>query len=92
MGEQGWKCPKCGKEHTKPHYAYRGQVDKNKDPLEEGRVKFNRVDTEGNRKYDTDWKHNLPSTGDAKDKHGDPNGLFCSHCGWEQRIIVLIRK
>jgi hypothetical protein len=88
--QNGWKCPRCGKDHSKPHYAYRGQLDPTKKPEEEGRVKFNRVGLDGNLKYDTPTKYNLPPTGDAKTRKGDDNGLFCSHCGFEQQVIVLI--
>jgi hypothetical protein len=45
---------------------------------------------DGNLKYDTPTKYNLPPTGDAKTRKGDDNGLFCSHCGFEQQVIVLI--
>ena len=88
---QGWKCPSCGKEHSKPHYAYRGQVDETKKPLEPGRVKFNRAETFSNDlKGDTPTKYNVPETGDKKNRKGDDNGLFCSHCGFVQKIIVCI--
>lgn len=89
--QNGWKCPKCKKEHSKPHYAYRDQIDYSKKPLEEGRVKFNRAETYSDAlKGDTEFKANLPPTGDEKTRKGDDRGLFCSHCGFEQEVIVCI--
>ena len=91
--DEGWKCPGCGKEHSKAHYAFPDQVDFMKDPNEEGRVKFNRADSYGDGlKGDTPYKHQKKETGPAINKDGVPNGLFCSHCGWMQEIIVISKK
>lgn len=89
MTEQGYKCPMCDAEHHKPHYAHKGQIDYKKQPLQEGRVKFNRVDSYGGKKYDTSWKDDLPNTGPRRDDNGEPNPLFCPHCGWEEEIIFI---
>jgi len=90
--DEGWVCPVCGKEHSKPHYAFDGQIDYMIDPDTEGRVLFNRAERYGGLKGDTEYKYQSNETGPAIDKDGYPRGLFCSHCGFEQEIIVIKKK
>ena len=86
-----WNCPNCQKDHTKPHFAFRGQVDLNCELGATGRVKFNREGSGmdcGQNKADTPTKSGLPSTGPAVVK-GMPQGLFCPHCGYIQDVIKI---
>jgi len=90
-----WTCPSCGKYHTKPHFAYPGQVNKLFEPLEEGRVKFNRegsdMDCEDAKKYDTPIKVMKEATGAQFKKDGNHRPIFCSHCGWLDTIICITK-
>ena len=86
-----WKCPNCDKDHAKPHFAFRNQIDLSKKLGAEGRVKFNREGSDmdcGQKKSDTKIQTGLPSTGPAVVK-GIPQGLFCPHCGWVQKVIPI---
>jgi len=90
-----WICVSCKKFHTKPHYAFSGQIDYSKQPKEPGRVKFNRegsqMDCSGNDKHDTPYKEMKESTGNSTKKNGGHTPLFCPHCGWEEEIINIIK-
>jgi hypothetical protein len=81
----------CGKEHSKPHFEWPGQIDRTKKPGEEGRVVFNRIKDE---KVDV----HMPVNPDLVDKEapmldekGHPKPLMCPHCGATQEGIVLIK-
>jgi hypothetical protein len=92
-----WSCPnpKCRKYHSKPHYAYTGQIDFTKQPSESGRVKFNRegsqMSCESNNKYDTPYIEMKESTGPDTKVNGGHTPLFCPHCGWIEEIINIIK-
>ena len=98
-----WTCPKCMKYHTKPHYAFPGQIDTTKEPKEEGRVKFGREDDYGDCDSPaTDgYIGKIPAkiiklfgkkkTGDQHSKTEQQRPLFCPHCGWEDTIISIIK-
>lgn len=91
--DEGWECNTCGKQHSKAHYAFDGQIDHMVDPDTEGRILFNRAERYGaGLKGDTEFKYQRDETGPAINKDGVPNGLFCSHCGFEQEIIVISKK
>lgn len=83
-----WKCPVCDKQHSKLHYPFADQLDAKKKPDEVGRVKYGRED-----KYDCDSfkEKGKPITGPAIDKDGNPNSLFCPHCGWIEEIILIVK-
>ncbi len=86
-----WNCPNCKKDHSKPHFAFRNQVDLTKDPGESGRVLFDREGSGldcGVYKPDAEQK-NLKGTGPSFDRYDNPNGLFCPHCGWLQEIVSV---
>ena len=96
MKDESWDCPVCDKHHSKPSYALPGQIDYKVDPDNPGRVKFNRSEKTDYDRYsgykdDTLIKKGSPRTGPAVNKDGYPNGLFCSHCGFEQKIIVITK-
>ena len=96
-----WRCPnyECGKKHSKLHYAFPDQIDHKKMVMEPGRVKYNREEGKSDNncelfkgktdieKMDGDSK----STGPAFDKDGNPNPLFCPHCGWEEELIIILK-
>jgi len=90
-----WTCPSCHKYHSKPHFAYPGQVDLTKAPTMEGRVKFNRegsqMDCDDAKKYDTPIKVMAEATGPRFSKVGKMKGLFCPHCGWMEAIINIVK-
>lgn len=87
-----WRCPVCSHDHSKPHYAFEGQIDFKKKPLAEGRVKFDREDYCGTEKGDTEHKRGVNSTGPAFGDQDLPNPLFCPHCGWQDKLIFIIKK
>ena len=90
-----WTCVSCKKYHTKPHYAFPGQIDYSKQPKESGRVKFNRegsqMDCDSNNKYDTPYIEQKGATGPDTKTNGGHTPLFCPHCGWEEEIINIIK-
>ncbi len=77
-----WTCPSCGKYHTKPHFAFPGQVDKKHRPGVEGRVKFNREGADMNcddpKKYDTPIKVMKEATGHQFKQDGNHRPVFRS--------------
>ena len=90
-----WTCPGCHKYHTKPHYAFTGQVDFSKKIKESGRVKFNRegsqMDCSGDNKHDTPYKEMKENTGPDTKVSGGHTPLFCPHCGWLEEIINILK-
>jgi len=91
-----WVCPKemggCGKEHSKPHFPHPKQLDPDKKPGEVGRVKFNRV--KGDSELDPETKivkKYVDKEGPTEDKDGNPNALFCPHCGYTHEGIILVK-
>ncbi len=90
-----WTCVSCKKYHTKPHYAFTGQVDLSKNPKEPGRVKFNRegsqMDCSGDNKHDTPYIEQKQTTGPDTKVNGGHTPLFCPHCGWLEEIINIIK-
>lgn len=93
-----WTCPVrgCRKYHSKPHFAFPGQINYKKKPLEPGRVKFNREDGCGGAlKGDTEIRTELGSkTGpETVTIHGQVFAapLFCPHCGWEEEFIYIFK-
>ena len=97
-----WTCPICKKYHTKPHYAFPGQVDLSLAPEQDGRVKWGREEG-GVSSCDTpkDWLGSIPrkiiskfkkqNTGDQVKKNGGQAPLFCPHCGWIDDIINIVK-
>ena len=83
-----WKCPECFKRHSKPHFAFEGQIDYSKKPLEPGRVKFDR---EGDCGYSKSSER-LTTTGQSHDEEGLNRPLFCPHCGFELSIIHIVKN
>jgi len=79
-----WTCPKCQHFHSKPHYAFKGQIDHELEPEQEGRVKFSREE-----KYD-DCGDSM-TTGPQLKKNGNQRAIFCPHCGWEDTIICIMK-
>lgn len=89
----GWQCPECGKRHSKVHYAFENQIDFSKKPGEEGRVKFDREWGCGSEKGDTEHVHGVEETGPDIDKEtGLQNPIFCSHCGWVDTIVHIVKN
>ncbi len=90
-----WTCVSCKKYHTKPHYAFAGQIDYSKQTKEAGRVKFNRegslMDCSGNDKHDTPYKEMKDSTGDSTKENGGHAPLFCPHCGFQEEVINILK-
>ncbi len=89
-----WLCPSCGKYHTKPHFAFPGQVDKKHRPGVEGRVKFNREGADmscDDDKRDTPIKVMKEATGNQFKQDGNHRQLFCPHCGWLDDIICIVK-
>lgn len=89
-----WTCPECKKYHSKPHYAFTGQVDFTKNPKEEGRVKFNREGSNmscDDNKHDTPTKQMKEQTGPDIKVNGGHTPLFCPHCGWVEEIVNIIK-
>lgn len=86
-----WICPGCGHKHTKPHYSLPGQIDYTKKPGDPGRILFNRRDKNDYLATDTPIKNDMPSHGDAFDEEGYQKPLYCSHCGYEDDFIVILR-
>ena len=78
-------CPRCQHYHSKPHYAFSGQIDEKLEPNQEGRVKFSR---EG--KFD-DCGDSM-TTGPQFKKNGNQKGIFCPHCGFLDTIICITKK
>jgi len=93
-----WECPismgGCGKYHSKPHFAFDGQVDYTKKPGTSGRVKFDREGSgmDCDKFKDDTPKKNKKGTGSTFDKNGNPRGLFCPHCGWEEDVISVKKE
>lgn len=86
-----WSCPECKKYHSKPHYAFPGQIDYSKKPTESGRVKFNREGSGmacDDYKLDTEIIENKtgPEMVDGKNQP-----LFCPHCGWEGQLLYITK-
>jgi transcription elongation factor Elf1 len=98
-----WTCPRCNKYHSKPHYAFPGQIDRTKEPKELGRVKWGREENYADcDKPATDGyngkipakvikKFNTEKTGDQYKRNGNQKPLFCPHCGWEDTIICIVK-
>jgi len=90
-----WTCVVCKKYHSRPHFAFPGQIDYSKQPTEEGRVKFNRegsqMSCDDPKKYDTPIKVMKETTGDQFTKDDNHRPLFCPHCGWEDTIICIMK-
>lgn len=91
-----WKCPSelggCGKEHSKPHYEWPGQVDRSLTPGTEGRVKFNRIGKNEALDIITPVKKRLlDKQAPGQDETGNPKPLFCPHCGYTHEGILLIK-
>ena len=96
-----WTCPICDKPHSKPHYAFPGQVDLNLAPEQEGRVKWGREDKSSICDTPKEWVGLIPrriinkfkkqSTGDQVKKNGGQVPLFCPHCGWIDDIINILK-
>ena len=85
-----WTCPECGHKHSKPHFSFKGQIDKKIKPNMVGRIKdkFNREGKDGENLTCEEYiKKN--GTGDEKDKDGNQKPLFCYHCGWEDLLIYI---
>ena len=87
---ENWVCPGCGKEHSKPHFAHEGQIDRGKKPGEPGRILFNR------RKKDDSLDHSMEVRDLldevlAYDEEGNPRDLTCPHCGYTADATILIR-
>lgn len=91
-----WTCPDCLKYHSKPHYAFPGQIDYSKQTKEFGRVKFNRegsqMDCDDHKEYDMPVKPFKESTGNQFKRNGNQRPLFCPHCGWEDTIICIAKS
>ena len=94
---KGWECPRCNKYHSKPHYKFPDQLDTEKKESEPGKVKYGWEKKGG---YDSAPEMTRPEltcdskkmeTGPEFDKKGIPNGMFCPHCGWEQKVEVIIK-
>lgn len=98
-----WCCPKCIKYHTKPHYAFPGQIDTTKEPKQEGRVRFGREDDFGD--CDTSATDgyigkipariiklfNKQKTGEQFKGDNIQKPLFCPHCGFLDTIICIVK-
>lgn len=95
--KNAWNCPVCGKKHSKPHFAFPGQIDFKKKPEQVGRVKFDREDPGGcdDAKGDTPKKHGNDKTGPelslTECNQEINNPLFCPHCGWIDEITNIIK-
>lgn len=87
-----WTCPECGKYHTKPHFAFPDQVDRNKRPTDYGRVRFNRAMKNGDDALDLSQPVRNEYIGQQGPMILDDKvqGLFCPHCGWEEHVINII--
>lgn len=86
-----WICPGCGRQHSKSHYAVEGQIDYTKKPGEEGRVLFNRRNKDDRLATDTPIDESKPMKGEPLDSEGNPQPIYCAHCGFEADVIVLVR-
>jgi rubredoxin len=90
-----WTCPECKKYHSKPHFAYYGQIDYSKNTQEYGRVKFNRegsgMDCDDHKEYDMPLKPMAEATGPQFGRTGKQRPLFCPHCGWEEVMIYITK-
>ena len=91
-----WTCPGCQKFHTKPHYAYPGQVDESLPIKAEGRVKFNRegsqMGCDDMKELDMPIKVMKEATGEQFKKNMTHRPLFCPHCGWVDTIICIVKS
>jgi len=87
---ESWVCPGCGHEHSKPHYAVKGQIDETKQPSEKGRILFNRRNKHDRLADDTPIDYSKPMKGEPKE-NGIERSIFCPHCGFEADVIVLVR-
>ena len=93
-----WTCPAlqggCGKQHSKPHFPWPGQIDESKNPNDMGRVTFNRASKDGSDVLDESQpikKEFVGKQAPMKLNDGSVQGLFCPHCGWKEDIINLIK-
>lgn len=92
-----WQCPRCSKTHSKPHYAFPDQLDTEKKIEEPGKVKYgweekNYSDkSAGMSKPELRCDADKMETGPEFNKKGIPNGMFCPHCGWEQKVEVIVK-
>lgn len=96
--KDGWICPECEKKHSKPHWEFEDQVDKSKRVGQEGRIKFGRElkdEPNGNSvDPEMDCKRSDMKTGNPTreiDGIELQNPLFCSHCGFLQDVINIIK-
>lgn len=88
---EDWVCPGCGKEHSKPHFAHEGQIDRGKKPGEPGRILFNRRKKDDSLDHSMEVRDGLPDEAPAYDEEGNPRDLTCPHCGYTTDATVLIR-
>jgi len=90
---RSWKCPSCGKEHSKPRFPFSDQLDLTKKAGETGRILFNRVGKDDRLKIDTPIKEKFKDKqGSMYNKDGSLNSLFCPHCGFTVDGVVLAKK
>lgn len=90
-----WKCPNCSKEHSKPHFPFPNQIDENKKPGAFGRIKekFKREKADGGEIVSCEDMLKKEGTGPIIDaKTGLQSPMFCSHCGWVDPIIHIVKK
>ena len=90
-----WSCPSCTKYHSKPHFAWPGQVDESKNPQDVGRVVFNRANKNGDDSLDysqTVKKNLIGKQAPMISEDGLVQGMFCPHCGWLEHIINIIQE
>ncbi len=88
---ENWVCPGCGKEHSKPHFAHEGQIDRGKKPGEPGRILFNRRKKDDSLDHSMEVRDGLLDEVPAYDEEGNPRDLTCPHCGYTTDATVLIR-
>lgn len=88
---ENWVCPGCGKEHSKPHFAHEGQIDRGKKPGEPGRILFNRRKKDDSIDHSMEVRDGLPDEAPAYDEEGNPRDLTCPHCGYTTDATILIR-
>lgn len=87
-----WTCPSCGKSHAKNHYSFEGQIDYSKKVGKPGRVKYDREESCGYQKGDTESVHGVEQTGPQFNTDGWPRPRFCPHCGFEFKAIYIVKK
>jgi hypothetical protein len=87
-----WTCVHCRKYHSKPHFAFPGQINYTKNLGELGRVKFNREGSGMNCDYyKLDTEIEKDKTGDSMTDEFHNAPLFCPYCGFEQTILYIIK-